>query len=51
MGWPHFDFESFFRFANSLISGLEGLVARLFFAWAACKGIYLSLFASKKPPS
>jgi hypothetical protein len=50
MAGPHFD-SDFFRAANSLISDVEGLLARILFGLAAVRGIYLSLFAPKKPPS
>jgi hypothetical protein len=50
MTFPHLG-PDFFRIANSYISEFEALIARILFALAALKGVLVSVFPPKKPPS
>jgi hypothetical protein len=47
---PHFDSE-FFRAANTLISDIESLVARLIIGVGGLIFIYRAVFPPKNPPS
>jgi hypothetical protein len=49
MAIPHF-YPDFFRTLNSLISDLEGFFATILFGLAALKGIFVTLFPSRKSP-